>query len=61
MTIPFRLTNALAIFPFMMNTILRSYLDKFVIVYFAHLVIYFKTKEEHLEYVEKVFNTLANH
>lgn len=57
----FGLTYTLAIFQSMINTIFWPYLDKFPIVYLDDDVIYYNTKEEHLEYVEKVFKVLSNH
>ena len=47
----FKLTNVLTIFQIMMNQILRLYLNKFVIVYFGNIVIYFKFIDEHSKHV----------
>lgn len=41
-----------------MNEALRLFLGKFVIVYLDDVLIYSKTKEEHYEYIEKVFKAL---
>lgn len=57
----FRLTNALIIFRFIINNILWPYFDKFAIIYFNDIVIYFKTKEDYLEYIKKVLKVLSNH
>nr|GEV72635.1 putative reverse transcriptase domain-containing protein [Tanacetum cinerariifolium] len=43
---PFRLTNALAVFMDLMNHICRLYLDKFVIVFIDDILIYSMSKEE---------------
>ncbi|GKB76382.1 putative reverse transcriptase domain-containing protein, partial [Tanacetum coccineum] len=45
--IPFRLTNAPAVFMDLMNWVCKSYLDKFVIVLNDVILIYSKSKEDH--------------
>nr|GEX55128.1 hypothetical protein [Tanacetum cinerariifolium] len=50
---PFRLTNAPAIFIDLMNRVCRPYLDKFVIVFIDDILIYYKTREEHVEHLRK--------
>ena len=52
----FKLTNVSAIFQIMMKKILRLYLNKFVIVYFDDIVIYFNFIDEHRKYVQLIFN-----
>ncbi|GJZ34343.1 putative reverse transcriptase domain-containing protein [Tanacetum coccineum] len=44
---PFRLTNAPAVFMDLMNRVCKPYLDKFVIVFINDILIYSNTKEEH--------------
>ncbi|GJW10789.1 putative reverse transcriptase domain-containing protein [Tanacetum coccineum] len=44
---PFRLTNAPAVFMDLMNRVCKSYLDKFVIVFIDDILIYSKSKGEH--------------
>ena len=57
----FGLINVPTIFQFIINNILWLYLDKFAIVYFNDIVIYFKMKEEYLEHVEKVLKALTDY
>ena len=61
LVLPFGLTNAPATFQQLMNDILRPYLDQFVIVYLDDICIYSKTKEEHLEHLDKVLTILEQH
>ena len=49
------LTNDSAIFQIIMKRILRSYLNKFVIVYFDDIVIYFNFIDEHRKHVKLLF------
>ncbi|GJS34806.1 putative reverse transcriptase domain-containing protein [Tanacetum coccineum] len=48
---PFGLTNALAVFMDLINRVCRPYLDKFVIVFIDDILIYSKTREEHVEHL----------
>ena len=57
----FELTNVFAIFQAIMNDMLRSYLNKFVIVYLNDILIYSKNDEKHFEYVRFVIETLHKH
>ncbi|GJR01790.1 putative reverse transcriptase domain-containing protein [Tanacetum coccineum] len=44
---PFSLTNAPAVFMYLMNRVCRPYIDKFVIMFIDDILIYSKTREEH--------------
>lgn len=49
--VPFGVTNASATFMWLMNILLRPYLDKFVIVFIHDILIYSKNEEEHAEHL----------
>ncbi|GKG31066.1 putative reverse transcriptase domain-containing protein, partial [Tanacetum coccineum] len=55
---PFVLTNAPAICMDLMNRVYRPYLDKFVIVFIDDILIYSKTREEHVEHLRLVLELL---
>src|SRR5438477_6242655 len=52
------LCNAPATFMHMMQQLFRPYLDKSVVVFLDDILIYSKTKEEHLEHVKQVLRVL---
>nr|GEY03532.1 copia protein [Tanacetum cinerariifolium] len=56
--IPFRLTNAPAIFIDLMNRVCKPYLDKFVIVFIDDILIYLKDKKEHEEHLNIILEFL---
>jgi hypothetical protein len=57
----FGLTNALATFMRLMNSVFMEYLDKFVVVYIDDILIYSKTEEEHAEHLWLVLTKLREH
>ncbi|GJW06067.1 retrotransposon protein, putative, ty3-gypsy subclass [Tanacetum coccineum] len=55
---PFGLVNAPVVFMDLMNRVCRTYLDKFVIIFIDDILIYSKTKEEHLMHLGLVLDLL---
>ena len=44
-----------------MNNIFHDYLDKFVIIYLDDILIYSKTKKEHIQHLQTVLEILRKH
>jgi len=55
---PFGLTNTLATFQCIMNQLLQPLLRKFVLVFLDDILIYSATREEHIQHIQEVFETL---
>ena len=56
----FDLTNTLATFQTLMNDILQSFLDDFVIVYLDNIFVYSKMEEEHCMHIKKILQILLD-
>jgi hypothetical protein len=57
----FGLTNALAHFMYLMNSVFMSELDKFVIVFIDDILVYLKSTEEHEEHLRVVLQRRCDH
>jgi hypothetical protein len=58
LVMPFGLTEASAIFQRFMNNILRKYLNVFCTTYLNDILIYNRTRKEHLSHVRKMLESL---
>jgi hypothetical protein len=57
----FGLTNALAFFMNLMNSVFMDYLDKFVVVFIDDILIYSQSEEEHADHLKMVLQRLREH
>ncbi|XP_075894338.1 uncharacterized protein LOC142896522 [Nelusetta ayraudi] len=58
LVMPFDLTNALAVFQALVNDVLHDMLNKHVFVYLDDILIYSRTKEDHIHHVQAVLQRL---
>ena len=56
---PFGLSNALSTFMRLINQVFRSFLIKFMIVYFDDILVFSQIEEEHYEHLGQVMRVLA--
>jgi hypothetical protein len=57
----FGLTNALAYFTYLMNSVFMPELDKFVVVFIDDILIYSKTDEDHANHLHILLQRLRDH
>jgi hypothetical protein len=60
LVMPFGLTNAPASFQYLINDVLRDYLDIFLIVYLDDILIFSKTRDDHINHVNLVLQRLRD-
>ena len=58
LVMPFGLSNAPTVFMDLMNRVIQSYLDRFVIVFIDDILVYSGSQEEHLENLRIMLLTL---
>ena len=59
--VPFGLTNAPSTFMCLMNSVLRSCLDNFVIVFIDDILVYSKNEEKQVKHLVAVLRLLREH
>jgi hypothetical protein len=58
---PFGLSNAPITFMQLMNIVLRSYIGKFVVIYFDDILVFSNNKEDHLQHLKLILDALRKH
>ena len=58
MVMPFKISNSPSSFMNLVNHVLKSFIGKFVVVYFDDILLYGKSLEENLEHIQKVLKVL---
>ena len=58
---PFGLMNAPAVFMDLMNLVIQTYIDQFIVVFIDDIVVYSNTREEHATHLRIILQTLKEH